>query len=44
MMEQAAKAKGSELETEDHGGYNALSLVWVPERQVTQRAGGVIYS
>lgn len=44
VMEQAAKAKGSELETEDHGGYNAVSLVCVPERQVTKRAGGVIYS
>lgn len=47
-MEQAAKAKGSEPETEDHGGYIANSLVCVPERQVTQRAGvstgGVIYS
>lgn len=47
-MEQAAEAKGPEPETEDHGGYNANSLVCVPERQVTQRAGvstgGVIYS
>lgn len=50
VMEQAAEAKGPEPEpeTEDHGGYNANSLVCVPERLVTQRAGvstgGVIYS